>query len=173
MRGSAYDEAACGADVSADDYAAWVRAAPVAAAAPDPGYSRGKQYAYASCTTQPTVPGPSALPVIIPWDIFLSTDTAVFDMPGGTGSTALQCKLPGSYWFEIKALFIDPPEGVAAVFEGSIVSSVDGSDGICLSMKKLAEMFGLENNQEAREMLGDAIVKICHRTGKTISIRDW
>lgn len=90
--------------------------------------SSGSEYAWASCTTAPTVPGPSALPVTIPWDVFLSTDTAVFDMPGGTGSTALQCKASGSYWFEIKALFVDPPAGVAAVFYGTVLN-IDGSDG--------------------------------------------
>ncbi len=86
------------------------------------------EYAWAECTTAPTVPGPSASPVVIPWDIFLSTDTNVFDMPGGTGSTALQCKASGSYLFEIKVLFTDPPEGVSATFFGTVVG-IDGSDG--------------------------------------------
>ncbi len=102
---------------------------------PAPTLSAVSEYAWASCTTSPTVPGPSALPVAIPWDSFSTTNTAVFSM-GGSGDTSLTCGLPGSYLFEIKALFPDGVTGVAAVFFGTILN-IDGSDGAWLAHNNL------------------------------------
>ncbi len=99
---------------------------------PIPCLSSGNssEYAWLECTTQPTADGNSgSLPTPVPWDVFSTSNQDVFDM-GGAGSTTLQCKAAGAYWFEVKAEFFDVGAKVAAIPFGTIFSWIDGTAGV-------------------------------------------
>ncbi len=53
----------------------------------------------------------------------------------------------------------------------SVLSVDEGS--ICIHVKNLMEMLGIENSQENRSMISQELSKICYKTGKSIVCRHF